>query len=226
MKLSRLERLGAVILVLISIISIWVGFANTDYFDLHYAEEDGAVETGTAIMLFAISMLSLYRLIKLGKYKSVAWKFGLIVCVIVFFFATGEEISWGQRIFGIQSSGFFKENNAQGETNLHNLVIDHVKVNKLIFSQLLMVFMVPYLLAAPIMYRKLAWFKSLVNKFAVPIVQWQHTLAFILTTLAVISIPASRKWEVYELLFGFIFFFIFLNPMNDSIYKKTKKQII
>lgn len=224
MQLSRLESLGAVILVLILIISIWIGFANADYFNLHYAEEDGAVETGTAIMLFAVSMLCLYRLIKLGKYKSAAWKFGLIVCVVLFFFATGEEISWGQRIFGIQSSEFFKENNAQGETNLHNLVVGHVKVNKLMFSQLLMVFMVLYLLAAPIMYRKFTWFKSLVNKFAVPIVQWRHTLAFILTTLAVMSVPASRKWEVYELFFGFIFFFIFLNPLNnDSIYKKTKE---
>lgn len=32
-----------------------------------------------------------------------------------------EEISWGQRIFGVETPGFFLRNNTQGETNVHNL---------------------------------------------------------------------------------------------------------
>jgi hypothetical protein len=33
----------------------------------------------------------------------------------------GEEISWGQRIFGWATPDFFRENNIQGETNFHNM---------------------------------------------------------------------------------------------------------
>ena len=57
--------------------------------------------------------------------------------IIGLFFGAGEEISWGQRIFHIESSKFFNENNSQKETNLHNMIVDGVKLNKLIFSNLL-----------------------------------------------------------------------------------------
>ncbi|MCZ7674723.1 MAG: hypothetical protein M5U35_00845 [Roseovarius sp.] len=45
------------------------------------------------------------------------------VYAIVFFFGAGEEMSWGQRIFGWESGEYFQQHNFQGETNLHNLVV-------------------------------------------------------------------------------------------------------
>lgn len=42
---------------------------------------------------------------------------------LLFFFAFGEEISWGQRLFGWQTPEHLKEINLQQETNLHNLEI-------------------------------------------------------------------------------------------------------
>lgn len=36
-------------------------------------------------------------------------------------FCSGEEISWGQRIFGVRTPEYMMEVNDQGETNLHNL---------------------------------------------------------------------------------------------------------
>ena len=38
------------------------------------------------------------------------------------FYTVMEEISWGQRLFGIESPAFFAERNTQGETNLHNFL--------------------------------------------------------------------------------------------------------
>ena len=37
---------------------------------------------------------------------------------IAFFFVAGEELSWGQRIIGIETTEYFKENNVQEELNL------------------------------------------------------------------------------------------------------------
>lgn len=217
-SLSRLEKLGFSFLLLIFAFGIY--FANTDaeYFDIHYAQEDGFAEYGTAIMLLCLSIYLFSRFFKLKK--TVTWKIGVILMALVFLFGAGEEISWGQRIFNIESSEYFKENNAQQETNLHNMVVNGKKVNKIIFSQLLTLILVIYLIILPIIYRRIESIKKLIDMFGVPIPRLQHTIAFLVATGLVLAMPASRKWELYELAFGVIFLLIFLNPYNSYIYKK------
>ena len=39
----------------------------------------------------------------------------------------GEEISWGQQIFGWDSFGVFNEYNYQNETNAHNFLNPYIK---------------------------------------------------------------------------------------------------
>lgn len=48
--------------------------------------------------------------------------FGLLLA-IMFFFGFGEEISWGQRVLGVDTPGELERLNWQGELNLHNLRI-------------------------------------------------------------------------------------------------------
>jgi len=48
------------------------------------------------------------------------WFFGLLAASC--FYVAMEEISWGQRLVGFSSPEFFKTNNLQGETNLHNFL--------------------------------------------------------------------------------------------------------
>ncbi|MGS2763968.1 hypothetical protein [Sinomicrobium sp. M5D2P9] len=223
-NLSRIEVFGYMFLIITFVNSLYFGFTDAALFNEHYAQEDGLVENETALMLLAISILCVYHLFKLWKFKKPLWRTGTIIFVILFFFAAGEEISWGQRIFGVESGEFFLENNAQGETNLHNLVVGDTKVNKLIFSQILMIIMVLYLVIVPVLYRKVQWIKNLADTFAVPIVEWRHTIAFIVCTIFVSLIPADRKWEVYELAFGIIFFLIFLNPFNRHIFQADRKE--
>jgi len=218
--LTRTDIIAYLFLFLVFGIGIY--YANTDlqYFDEFYTKEDGFAEYGTAFLLFCSSVLLISRFIKLQKYKKNLWKLGILAIAFVFIFGAGEEISWGQRIFNIESSEFFKENNAQAETNLHNLVVDGKKVNKIIFSQLLTAILVIYLIITPFLYRKFEGIKKLANLFAVPIVQWHQTIAFLICTGLLIFMGSDRKWELYELAFGVIFFLIFLNPLNKSIYSK------
>ena len=113
------------------------------------------------------------------------------------------------------------ENNAQGETNLHNMVVEGKKINKIIFSQLLTIVLVIYVFILPLVYRKIEWIKNLVDSFAVPIVKWHHSIAFLCATGLLMFMPSSRKWELYELAFGVLFFLIFLKPFNQFIYSKN-----
>ncbi|RXP47067.1 hypothetical protein EC396_13135 [Lutibacter sp. HS1-25] len=218
--LTNIDKIAALFLTIIFALGIY--FANTDllFFDKVYTVEDGFVENGSAIFLLSSSILLLTRFFKLFSSKSTTWKIGIAAMALLFFFAAGEEISWGQRIFNIESSAYFLENNAQGETNLHNMVVGGTKINKLIFSQLLTVVLVIYLIITPFLYRKYEWVKNLANLFAVPIVQWYQTIYFLAGTVLLAFIPSNRKWEIYELAFSVIFLLIFLNPLNKSIYQK------
>jgi hypothetical protein len=47
----------------------------------------------------------------------------LLILALLMFVCAGEEISWGQRIFGWDTPEKWSAMNAQVETNLHNLVI-------------------------------------------------------------------------------------------------------
>lgn len=219
--LTNTEKIAYTFLAFVFGISLYFGFTDPEFFNGVITREDGIVEYGTAIFLFLIAVLCLYRFFTLGKSKSLPWKIGVLGFALLFIFGAGEEISWGQRIFNIESSEYFLENNAQQETNLHNLVVSGKKVNKVIFSQLLMVIMVIYLIVTPILYRKKAWVKNLMDRFAVPVVQWHHTIVFLITSLLVSINPPDRKWEVYELAFGVVFFLIFLNPLNKEIFRKN-----
>ena len=223
MKIKSLSTFEVIVyLLLFTVFFIGIYFSNTHatYFETVYVKEDGIVEYLTAFLLFCIGMLSLSRIIFLRKYKNLLWFLGTVFFTIVFLFGAGEEISWGQRIFNFDSSNYFIENNTQQETNLHNMVVGETKINKLIFSQLLTLIMVVYLLVLPVLFRKYSWIKNLTNRFAVPVVKWHHSIYFLLITASLMLIPSDKKWELYELAFGVIFFLIFLKPFNKNIFTK------
>jgi hypothetical protein len=216
---TKVEKLAYLFLILIFGLGIYHSNTNLQYFDEVFAREDGFIEYGTALLLFCSSLLLFFRLIKLFKFKKNLWKIGIFFIALVFLFGAGEEISWGQRIFNVESSQYFLENNAQGETNLHNMVIEGKKINKIIFSQLLTLILVIYLIITPFLFRKIEAIRNLANLFAVPIAKWHHTITFLVITLLVTLMPSERKWELYELAFGLIFLLIFLGPLNKNIYR-------
>lgn len=223
--LTKTDKIAYFFLILVFGLGIYYANTNLQYFDEVYTQEDGFAEYGTAFLLFCSSILLLSRFFKLQKSKKALWKIGILGMAMLFLFGAGEEISWGQRIFNLESSEYFIENNAQGETNLHNMVVDGKKVNKIIFSQLLTLVLVVYLLITPFLYRKFEGIKNLADSFAVPIVHWHHTIAFLVATGLLTFMHSNRKWELYELAFGIIFFLIFLNPLNKNIYLAKSDQI-
>ncbi len=92
-------------------------------------QEDGWIESlGAGFFLLASCMLLICFFIsgkrdpeteikKTANYR----KFYYLLLALVLFVCFGEEISWGQRIWGWETPESFKAINAQQETNLHNL---------------------------------------------------------------------------------------------------------
>jgi hypothetical protein len=70
------------------------------------------------VLAFVLGVVVTARLAKSGDRTLTAL---YVVFVIGLFFIVGEEISWGQRLFGIETPEFLEESNRQRELNLHNI---------------------------------------------------------------------------------------------------------
>ncbi|HEX5063703.1 MAG TPA: hypothetical protein VFV99_30200 [Kofleriaceae bacterium] len=86
------------------------------------AQEDGVIEWATFLAyVFAAGWLLL-----VVRKQSPSWWFKgatfllAAFCIVV----AGEEISWGQRLFGFKPPDVFLERNFQQEMNLHNVLMD------------------------------------------------------------------------------------------------------
>ena len=213
------EKLIVSFLIITVVIGIYFFYTNKDFY-AYLVQEDGFFENLTSIFLFLSSFYLFYFFISNIKLKSIWWKMGIIIMIIGLFFGAGEEISWGQRIFHIESSKFFNENNSQKETNLHNMIVDGVKLNKLIFSNLLSIIFSIYFLILPILWRKNNFIKKTINQFGIPIANNYQVIIFMISSLIIILyISNERKWEILEYTFALTMFLIVLNPLN-------KKEII
>ena len=83
--------------------------------------ESGLVEyTQVVFLLFTILFIFFFIKNEYLKLKRLE-KFIIILYLIGINYYFFEEISWGQHIFGWQSSDFFREINSQDETNIHNV---------------------------------------------------------------------------------------------------------
>ena len=83
--------------------------------------EDGPVEWLTAILLVAAAVIAIVAAFKLPETLRWARPF-LILFSIFSLLMSLEEVSWGQRIMGIETTEFFSKHNDQDEINAHNVV--------------------------------------------------------------------------------------------------------
>lgn len=188
-------------------------YSSSDY-NL-FVKEDGIIEYFTAFFLLSVSIYSINKLLKTAKVIS-SKNIGIILFSIIFFFGFGEEISWGQRIFNIETPNFFIENNLQSETNIHNLMIGGVKLNKLIFTNGLFFIFSFYFLAIPYLYAKSNYVKSVINKFSIVIPKYSQSIIFICSTIIIYLFNHDRISEIWECLFAFTMLITSINPLNKQ----------
>lgn len=201
-------------------IGIVFSFLNPELY-YTYTEEDGYIEYFTAFFLLATSVLCFYKAsLSGGKLP----KLFFYTAFVIFFFGFGEEISWGQRIFGFETPANLEKVNAQKEFNLHNTHLDGINLNKLIFGKVLYSCVFIYFLGFPILYRLKAWFKELVNKVSLPIPTTIQSLVYMVTFFSILLIREGEKWELQEFSLASFVFFAFLLPYSESYTQKPEQK--
>jgi hypothetical protein len=222
-KLSLTEKITLTYVVLIVLIAFAFFFFTPASLDV-YLEEDGIVEWLTVFGLLAGFIVCLSRFFKFLRIKN--WWFLAVTLILglLLFMAAGEEISWGQRILGIKSSEYFLKNNAQGETNLHNLVVNGVKINKLVFSVLLIAMLAIYLAILPVLYKTQKGIKNFIDKSGIPVPKPYQILSFLLLFGLSQLLKHDRNAELLEGGFAALFFLIISFPLNKELFEKEQKE--
>lgn len=113
---------GGMILLLLTYIPMFMSPAIVDAF----TREDRIYESLSALWLFATAACFFIAFIRSKvaiNIRDPYWirRMVFLGFAIMFFLAGGEEISWGQRIFGFDAPNLVKEHNIQKEFTMHNL---------------------------------------------------------------------------------------------------------
>jgi len=144
--------------------------------------EDHYFENVGAISLFVTSLLFFYGFIVARKSLDKSWislvkQLIYLGVALLFFFGAGEEISWGQRIFGFKTPEALAQVNKQDELNLHNLAIME---NSKFFTadRMFDVFWFLFGVLIPAIALLVPSFRRFAGKF-IPIVYWGIGLLFL-----------------------------------------------
>ncbi len=174
--------------------------------------EDKPGENMTSVFYFGAGLLLLWRSITLlrGGRTSLVREILPILVAAFFIFVGGEEISWGQRLFGFQTPESIVDNNVQGEMTLHNLTLfdrGGAVLNQHTALNLIALFMG---VIVPFSYRFIPPLRKLMIRLNFPPVPLAVSMWFIVgllhgQTIAKIA-PHWSHTEIKELIFSFGFF--------------------
>lgn len=216
--ISKTEKIFFVIIFLLVVAGMIVAHFDLKFYEAVYVREDGVIEWLTVLALISSSFLCFFRAYRLRSKRGILFITITILFGIIFLFGVGEEISWGQRLFGIDTPEFFARHNSQQETNLHNLVLNGVKINKLIFGLFLSIAIVSYFLILPVLYQKFEKISRIVNRFAIPLPRVFHVVCYLILAGLVWLTPSPKKGELLEFGGCCIFFFMIFNPKNRKLF--------
>ncbi len=216
MKLNIVEKITYQLIAVGVLFGLFICLLSKTYYEATYAMEDGFLEWMTVYALLMCAQTCALRLYRLRSRKNLLFLLCTFGAFCIFMFGAGEEISWGQRIFSRESSEFFIKNNSQGETNLHNLVVEGKKINKIIFGTGLGIVVAFYLLILPVLYRKKESIKALVNKLGIPVAKNHHIISYVLLFATASLIPSSKRGEVLEFGGCLLFFLMLSFPLNEE----------
>jgi hypothetical protein len=175
----------------------------------------------TLLLLFSVFMLifSIFRVRKDIYGLSIRRRiiFSIIVISTILFLIIGEEISWGQRIFGWDSTGVFVEYNYQNETNAHNF-----------FNPILIKYIYPIVGLGSFLFLFAIWlFPKLRRSYFFNLFFPHPTLFFLVLIMAVASFLGGggetyeQLFTVFVLLYSFRLF-LYLRFPNIELLTKEK----
>jgi len=184
---------------------------------LELLAEDGIVENIQFFFLLLTALLSLWTIRR--RFNIYHWFYpALALCCI--FFAL-EEISWGQRIFDMDTSNWFMIMNEQNEINIHNVI--QKRYNILTKYTVGIVFFIYGVILPPI--NRYTRINKVFNRVHFIIPPLYLIPGFLMGTLLMIDIPSTFEEEIGELFFSLCLFLFTVACARMLRYDSIKKPV-
>lgn len=235
------------------LVAIWITLSYSILFLLteesisELTLEDGFFELMSSIWFFFAGILFLFLFFRSkhgNDFYFLKFKKNIFFLLLglLFIFAAGEEISWGQRILNIETPEAMLELNEQNEINIHNLSIFNGSVDgekktglALLFTihKLFEMFWFSFCFLVPLLHRFSPKTRTFLNRINLPIVPlWLGSLfifTFLLSRLVALFIPGiylHNLIEIKESTFSLLFlltgsWFIFRQKVRNLKIKST-----
>lgn len=239
---GMLQRLYVVISILYISILYLVIFIGEKQFVIKLGEEDGFIESFGAVCFLMASIVFILLFLRSQRgndfilFKTPKNIFFLLLG-LAFFFAAGEEISWGQRILHFETPELLDSVNMQDEFNIHNINIFHnedVTDKKkpllallLNFNVIFNLFCLLYCGLIPVLSRFSKLFERLIKRINLPLVPISLGGIFVLviflleiTEWYVVDDLKTVVFEMKESNLAFLFMISSLYFLSDSFHKR------
>lgn len=102
-----------------AVCALGVALAGPEWMPRGWTREDGPVEYAGFAAFLGASVLAFVAASRIRRAHRLAFAAAVLGAVLVV--AAGEEISWGQRLFGTETPAVLVDGNRQDELNLHNI---------------------------------------------------------------------------------------------------------
>lgn len=197
------RRWGLVLLMLVFAIAMVILEFTYEPLASRLCQEDGVIEWGQALMNLGAAVLFGYVGTRRGFRNIWYWGYALL-----FFLLFGEEISWGQRIFGLVTPPSLNQVNVQGETNFHNVDGIHQHIRML---GLLVCLAICYLI--PLADRYVPRLNALIQRLRMPVFPlWAGWI--VAMSIVLMAVPRLVSTEIFDIdevgeLYLYSAFFIF-----------------
>ena len=231
---SKRGKIVLLVFLVCAMYSIFLFDAHTVWW---LTDEDGVIETLGAIMYLISSVgfgLAYFRSSRsqdhhMGQIGPVRKNIFYLLLSLFFLLGFLEEISWGQRIFGIETPAVIAKINRQKEINIHNLEWFHghdKSHNRKPFLQLLVngdrlfsIFWFVYCVCIPLLGKFNQRMKKVFAKIRLPVIPVQYAFLFPLNYVvsraleAIYPISAHSAVETKEAVFGVLFVLVALGQV-------------
>lgn len=233
-KMKRSYYSEVIILIILICFNLIVGTKDSETIK-QITREDGMVEMSTAVFYFLAACLLIYLFIQSKSKEKIYFLrtkrnfFFLLLGLLCLFFA-GEEISWGQRIFNIETPEYFEKYNRQSEINIHNLPFFHGNFNRVrktgiayLFNSnaLLYEFYFIYFLIIPFLKKSSDKIGNLIEKINLPVTALWIGFLFLLNYFICETIERTEMigplqiGEIKEFNFSVLFFIAVISLFDD-----------
>lgn len=204
-KKGSIPKLGMYVFPFLTLIYILLYFLNESLYR-HLIKEDSITEWLTFLFLIVAGFLSFLIALRIKtKHGYFHWFFILFFAFNIL--AGMEEISWGQRVFGLETTGVFKEHSDQNEINLHNTFqgIFQIKTKHI---ALVVLFVYGVILPWLMQNKKKETSNMLLRQFIFPPIFLSG--GFLIASILMLDFQTGHEEEIGELFFSLCFFIMML----------------